>query len=166
MRFLILFLFFSLTAQARVSGFQNEDFKSVAELIAAGSDASHLLNINKVWDEVNGQLLSATISASGGAVGPVVSVATSNTTLAVGSPPNQQYIACDSTSGNIVVTVPLCAGHIGQWFEVKKIDSSANTCTLGASGSDVFDGNSSLIESYQYQAFTIVCRAAGFWDIL
>ncbi len=44
---------------------QNEDFKSVADLIAAGSDQSHLLNDTKIYITANGlnQQLSTAISA-------------------------------------------------------------------------------------------------------
>jgi hypothetical protein len=167
MKYLLLTLFFfSTLAQARITGFQDADAKTHTDFVNLGIPDSNFLNLNHIWDEVNGQLLSATIAASGGSAGLVVSSVSSNTTLAVGSPVNQQHIACDATSGSVLLTVPLCAGHIGQYFNVKKIDSSINACDLVFSGSDVADGNSSISMSYQYDDFTIVCRAAGFWDIL
>jgi hypothetical protein len=171
MKYLLLFLFlFSVTASARISGWQNSDSKTPAECIAAGSTPSAcLLGDGNIWDSVNGQLLSATIAgiAPAGGTGYNVSTITASASLVAGSPLNQQHVACDSTLGNVVASLPACvSGTVGQYFNLKKIDSSSNSCGYLASGSDLIDGQTSLSTTNQYVGFAVVCRTAGFWDIL
>lgn len=115
---------------------------------------------------VNGNANCSTPSGGGGSSGLVVSSISSSATLTVGSPVDYQHIACDASGGVVVATVPLCSGNIGQVFNLKKVDSSGNSCSFARSGADVFDGSTSLTISAQYIGITIVCRAAGFWDIL
>jgi hypothetical protein len=102
----------------------------------------------------------------GGSSGLSVSTVAASASLIVGSPVNYQHVACNAASAAVVLTIPLCSGNVGQVFNVKKIDSSTNTCTLLFSGSDVGDGHASLTITAQYNSFDVVCRAAGFWDIL
>src|SRR3989344_1119990 len=59
-------LLFGIPSSTIAGSLQNEDFKTVAELIAAGSDSTHLLNISKIWDDVNLQTLSTTVSVISG----------------------------------------------------------------------------------------------------
>lgn len=66
MKFLFIFLFVITGLSAFGAGkIQNEDVKSAAELISAGSDASHLINDDKVWVKANSinQTLNAAILA-------------------------------------------------------------------------------------------------------
>ena len=160
----------SIPASARVSGWQNSDTKTSADCISVGASPSQcLLNDGNIWDTVNGQLLSATIAgiAPAGGTGYGVSTITTSASLAAGSPLNQQHVACNATSGAVVAALPACvSGIVGQYFNLKKIDSSSNSCGYLANGSDVIDGQASLSTTNQYVSFAVVCRAAGFWDIL
>ena len=110
----------------------------------------------------------AGISLDGGG-GAVVNSASSNVTLSSSSP-NVQYIPCDATSAAFNVTLPLAlVGIVGQIFQIKKIDSSGNAVTILRNGSDQILGTSlvtSLSLDYQGKSFSIICRAAGFWDII
>jgi hypothetical protein len=112
-----------------------------------------------------------------GATGPAgasayasVSAPTSNVALAAGSPVNMQYAACDATGGAFNVTLPAALiGTVGQVFSIKKIDSSANTVSILRNGSDVIIASSSVTSlalDFQGKSFTLVCRAAGIWDVI
>lgn len=114
----------------------------------------------------NGNAICGTPSGSGGS-GLAVSTISASGSLTAGSSPNYQHIACDATGAPVVAALPLCLGPIvGQVFNLKKIDSSSNTCSFAASGPDLIDGQTSRSVPEQYTGVTVVCRSAGFWDIL
>lgn len=70
---------------------------------------------------------------------------TSNYTITV----NDYAIRADATSGNITITLPTASTVTGQVFRIKKIDSSANTVTIGGT----LDGVANRILSSQYSAY-------------
>lgn len=72
-------------------------------------------------------------------------------------------IRCDATSGNVSITLPAATGGKRE-IEAKKIDSSANTCTLARAGSDTIDGATSIVLSTQYATARIHDAASGVWD--
>lgn len=71
----------------------------------------------------------------------------------------------DATGGAIAITVPLATAFAGQIFNVKKIDASANTVTLTASGADTIDGLATQVETAQYQNISIQSDGTN-WYIL
>ena len=170
MRYLLLMLFPLVSFASFPLGFQNEDFKTCAQLVANSQTCDHLLNASSVWDNINSQLLSTTISTIVPATGTgwAVSTITSSSALTAGSPHlNQQHIACNAAGGSVIATLPLCVtGIVGQVFNLKKIDSSANPCQYSANGSDLIDGAATISILDQYVGISVACRAAGFWDIL
>jgi len=114
----------------------------------------------------NGTLTCAVPSGGGGSSGLTVSSISSSTTLTVGSPVNYQHVACDATGGAVVATLPLCSGNVGQVFNLKKVDSSSNSCGYARTGADLIDGQTTMTTDVRYNALAVVCRAAGFWDVL
>jgi hypothetical protein len=135
--------------------------------ILYGNGAGGFLNVTIGANlTFSGGTLSAT-GGGGGSSGYVVSSISTNASLAAGSPLNQQHVSCDATGGAVVASLPACvSGIVGQYFNLKKIDSSSNSCGYLANGSDVIDGQASLSTTNQYVGFAVVCRTAGFWDIL
>lgn len=130
--------------------------------------ANTLLGINS---SANGMVLSAGGGGGGGAAGGMaVNPAAGTTSLAAGSPINQQYIPCNASGSAFTVTLPASnSGMVGQTFVVKKTDSSANAVTIATSGGDVILGTSSVSSvslDYQGKSYTFVCRAAGAWDVI
>jgi hypothetical protein len=121
----------------------------------------------KLSDIQNIPAVAAAIAAAGGGGGSsgltVFSVSTS-AALSAGTPVNYQHIACDASAGSVTATLPVCAGHIGQAFNLKKIDSSSNSCSFARTGADLIDGQTSISNADQYVNISIVCRASGFWD--
>lgn len=98
--------------------------------------------------------VSGTVRLAGGAIriGTVVTV-TSSTTLSA----TNSIVLCDATSGAVVSTLPSVA--MGQTFNFKKVDSTANPCTL----SGTIDGGSSYALTHQYEAITVVANASQWY---
>lgn len=54
-------------------------------------------------------------------------------------------VMCDATGGSFTATLPAGAGNEGRFFGFKKIDSSVNTVTIAADGSDEIDDASTFV---------------------
>lgn len=74
-------------------------------------------------------------------------------------------ILCDATSGNITVTLPTAYLGDEYYFNIKKVDSSANTVTIDGSGSETVDGATTKVISTQYDCVTIQSDGAEWWII-
>lgn len=109
-------------------------------------------------------------AGSSGGSGAGVTVVAGSGALTGGSPIDRQYIAYDATGGAIASSLPQATlAMVGQVFDVKKIDSSANTVTITPFAGDQILTTSlvaSLLLDYQGKAMTLICRAAGFWDVM
>jgi len=74
-------------------------------------------------------------------------------------------IFADASSGNVTITLPLASGMAGYRFYIKRIDNSANTCTVARSGSDTIDGQTGFTIDQQYTAVMVVSDGSA-WYIL
>ncbi len=74
-------------------------------------------------------------------------------------------IFADATSGNVTITMPTASSNSGYRFYVKRIDGSANTCTISRSGSDMIDGQTSFSLDLRYTSLTLVSDGSN-WYIL
>jgi hypothetical protein len=74
------------------------------------------------------------------------------------------YVLANATSGNILVTLPDAADHIGRFYGIKKTDVSANTVTVTASGAQLIDASGSRILSSQYQAINIISDGSNWYE--
>ncbi|HEX4662475.1 MAG TPA: hypothetical protein VH144_02580 [Candidatus Saccharimonadales bacterium] len=72
-------------------------------------------------------------------------------------------IFANATSGNVTITLPSAASNGGYRFYVKRIDSSANTCSVASS--DNIDGQASVSLSLQYTSITIVSDGSTWYII-
>lgn len=57
---------------------------------------------------------------------------------------DNRYIFANASSGMVVITLPSAASVTGNFFTVKKIDSSPNVVRVVRSGSDMIDGDTQL----------------------
>jgi hypothetical protein len=105
---------------------------------------------------------------SGGS-GLRVTAAVGTTVLTAGSPVDSNYAACDASGGAMSLELPATSiATIGQVVIAKKIDNSANAATILPNGSDQILTTGlvgSLALDYQGKSYSLVCRAAGFWDV-
>jgi hypothetical protein len=103
---------------------------------------------------------------SGAAVYPI----SSTTSLSPGSPVDTKYYPADASGGAFSANLPAAlAGIVGQVFQVKKVDNSGNAVTVTANGGDnILGGNlgNTLVLDSEGISATLVCRAAGIWDVL
>lgn len=75
------------------------------------------------------------------------------------------FIGCDATGGAVIVNLPAAALSKRQII-VKKMDSSANACTVTRAGSDLIDGATTVVDAAQYQSFSIYDGpVAATWSI-
>lgn len=71
----------------------------------------------------------------------------------------------DTTAGSLVATLPLASSYLGKKYVIKKTDSSANTVTITASGSDLIDGTATKVLSTQYAELEIASDGVSKWHI-
>ena len=92
-----------------------------------------------------------------------VTTITTNTTL-----DNQNLVVLvDASSGAVTVTLPQVTSQnlMGQEYQIKKIDSSANAVTVDASTTETIDGELTQVLRDQWAALRIVADTTG-WSIL
>ena len=72
---------------------------------------------------------------------------------------------CDCTSNAIAITIPSgSTAQVGNRYEIKKIDSSANAVTITATGATI-DGAASITLPSQYQSVTLVCDGTNWFIV-
>lgn len=72
-------------------------------------------------------------------------------------------VFADTTSGNVTITLPSASGNAGYRFYIKRIDSSAHTCTV--SSTDTIDGQTSFTLDLQYTCVTVVSNGSAWYII-
>lgn len=77
----------------------------------------------------------------------------------------ETVILADATGGAITVALPALSGVAGRIYHVKKIDATANTVTLDASGAENIDGITTQVLTTQYQSFMIFAGPSE-WSII
>lgn len=75
------------------------------------------------------------------------------------------FLAVDATAGAVTVTLPSAWRYAGRIFYVKKVDASANTVTVEASGTDTIDGAASVALSGQYESVELYAQP-DLWFVL
>lgn len=91
-----------------------------------------------------------------------ITSATTTATLTVTSPTT---LLADATSAAFTVNLPTAATAAGQTFNIKKIDSSANTVTIDPNGAETIDGASTLVLNTQWQSAQIQSNGTA-WYVL
>lgn len=91
---------------------------------------------------------------------PAVTSKTANYTASAST---DDDIDCDASGGGFTVTLPTPIGNTGKTLNVKKTDSSTNTCTVGTVAGTI-DGSSTFAIGAQYQNMTFRSNGA-VWEI-
>jgi hypothetical protein len=87
---------------------------------------------------------------------------TSNYTIVSGT---DVVILANASSGAVTITLPTASSSAGYKFDIKRIDSTGNTCTIARSGSDTIDGGTSLTLDVQYISVTVVSDGSAWYII-
>lgn len=90
----------------------------------------------------------------------ITSVASPYTVLSTDS-----NIRCDASTAAVTINLP-AASATKRELLVKKIDSSANTCTVARNGTDTIDGATSVVLSTRYATTKLQDASSGLWDRL
>lgn len=104
----------------------------------------------------NNAYYNAGAVVTGGNLGTGITTITSNPTLDA----FYSTVLCDATASNKVATLPSASSsNLGWKYIFKKIDNSANTCTL----SGFIDGSSSIILGTQYDIIAVQSNGSQWW---
>jgi len=74
-------------------------------------------------------------------------------------------IYVDATSSPATITLPAATDSGGHVFYIKKVDSSGNTVTIDADGTETIDGEQTIEMNLQYQCIMVHCDGTE-WFIL
>jgi hypothetical protein len=93
-------------------------------------------------------------------------VATKTSAYTAGT--SDSLVLCDASSGAVTITLPaISAGVRGLLLHIKKIDASANVCTIARGASDTIDGANSLTLSTRYSSRTLIAPDLGIdWAVV
>ncbi len=78
---------------------------------------------------------------------------------------NIHYVRADATAGAYSVTIPAALGRDGREIIVTKVDSGGNVVTIARSGSDTFNGSTSLSLTAQWDSVTLISNGNNAWDV-
>ena len=79
---------------------------------------------------------------------------------------NADYtILCNASGGSFTVTLPTVASHTNRIYNIKKIDSSANTVTVDGNASETIDDSTTAVLTTQYESITIQSDGSEWWII-
>lgn len=106
------------------------------------------------------QLVNTGSTAPGGHVGSGITVTAASVTAG-----NYETILCDCTSNNITVNLPMAASKTWERYNIKKIDSSANTVTIDGAGAETIDGATTQMILSQWTCVTVQSNGTA-WYIL
>jgi hypothetical protein len=76
---------------------------------------------------------------------------------------NDVVLICDATAQNVTINLPAASGLDGRTYYVKKIDSTAHTCTIDANGSELIDGALTLVLATQWTAVTLITEGTTWY---
>jgi hypothetical protein len=74
------------------------------------------------------------------------------------------FVAVDSSSGDIDITLPTAVGRSGRSYRVKKI-VEANKVNVKTNGAETIDGEASCVLNTQYHTITLISNGTN-WYIL
>lgn len=74
-------------------------------------------------------------------------------------------IICNASGGSFTITLPAAASHTDRVYNIKKIDSSANTITVDGNSSETIDDSTTAILTTQYESITIQSDGSEWWII-
>jgi hypothetical protein len=76
-------------------------------------------------------------------------------------------VFADASAGDVVLTLPLATGEgvAGREYQIKKIDTSANSVIISGTGNDTIDGGDTYYLNNQYEAAKFVACGNDQWFV-
>lgn len=100
-------------------------------------------------------------SGGGGSIVHTFQALTSNGSISG----THKFVTCDATGGAVAVTLPAASAVAGADFQIKKIDASANFCTVTRAGSDTIDGATTAVLHTRYETIGVASDGTSAWSI-
>jgi hypothetical protein len=126
------------------------DIGNAVQVVDSDGTTLRQLKASSIWiGATTGGSQIAGFATSGSAT--VTGLRTATATKAAGYTASSDDLSlpCDATSGAVTIALP-SAPKTGEWKALKKLDSSANTCTYSGNGKNI-EGGATLVYSSQYQ---------------
>lgn len=76
------------------------------------------------------------------------------------------YVRVDATAAAITITIPAALNLQGRQILVKKIDASAHAVTVQRSGTDTFEGSTSIALAAQWAKTLLISNGNDGWEKL
>jgi hypothetical protein len=132
------------------------------DVIPNANDARKLGTDTTRWSDVYGVDgdFSGTLKTEGFKTGVAAT-----TQAAITLSDTDHTLLADCTSNNVVVSLPASAGNDGLQYTIKKVDGSANYCSVTPNGAETIDGQSGLTITGQYESVNLVCYS-GEWYLV
>lgn len=96
-----------------------------------------------------------------GSFATAITTVSANTTLDA----THHTVGVDASGGNRTINLPAASGCSGRIYIVKKVDSTANTVTIDANGSETIDGDLTRVLSSQWSYLTIQSTGSSWYII-
>ncbi len=77
----------------------------------------------------------------------------------------ETVVLVDASSAAVVINLPAASAFVNQLVHVKKTDSSANSVTIEANGSETIDGQLNVVTAVQFTTTTVVSDGTE-WHII
>ena len=75
-------------------------------------------------------------------------------------------IYCDTTSNSVTVDLPAASTSGGLKYVIKRISGTTNNVTIDPSGSELVDGESTIVMYDQYDSLTVHCDGNQWYVII
>lgn len=95
--------------------------------------------------------------------GPAYNVVTKSSGYAAAA--GDDVILCNAVIGGFTITLPTAVGRKGKWYEIKKIDASANVITIDPAGVETIDGLVTDTLDIEGEAMLVISDGAN-WKVI
>lgn len=130
----------------------------------AATTTSHTLTLPAAQGAVNTVLTNNGSGAlSWASASGLQALSTKTTTYSVAT--TDGVLLLDATSAAFTTTLPTAVGNTGKIFYFKKIDSTANLCTIATTSSQTIDGVLTIRMGTQYDELVVVSNGTN-WSVL
>ena len=97
--------------------------------------------------------------------GPASALTVETVTTSSSVTGSDKLIRCNAASGAVTITLPAANATVGAFFHFKKVDTSANACTIVRAGSDTLDNGTSVVLTRPFDKVGTIAATATAWDL-
>jgi|TARA_E500000318_G_scaffold65315_1_gene60325 hypothetical protein len=121
------------------------------------------LDCNSTSDFQGNANFQAKVTFNGAQVGNVTSVTSATYTIVA----TDYFIAANSTSNAITITMPAASSHSGRVLKIKDVGGNAdsNNITIDGNSSETIDGAASIVLESPHAGVTLLCNGTS-WFVL